>query len=385
MADKCKNCGAELFAGQQFCRACGKPTMTLSANEMPTQALPPNPQAGGVGAAPALTSPLPGGQTGGVFPAHSTSYPSVHVPSAPPARFETPRKSSAKIWIMLVLILGLVGIGSVAAVVWAVKSSRQVIVKKIGLPPLPPPVPRVPTVKDATGTTVGEEGAEVSGDKTVIVKSYALGDGASVSLKNMSGSITIEGWDEPRAEVRIIKRGGSEDDRSNVQIREESDAKHLSLERPLTGDSDVEVEYEVKLPHTLKAIEVSSLHSDVKMSDVSGSINIELKQGDIELSDVSGAFSLKTIQGDTKVEVKELRGDAASKIESIAGDIELQFAGTPNADLKAETLTGEIDLDDHLGLKVEKRVMGERVAGRIGEGQHAVSVKAIKGDIKISK
>src|SRR5436853_7534750 len=37
MAEPCKNCGTELFAGQRFCRACGNPTDTLDAGEAPTQ------------------------------------------------------------------------------------------------------------------------------------------------------------------------------------------------------------------------------------------------------------------------------------------------------------------------------------------------------------
>src|SRR2546423_9962537 len=37
MAEPCKNCGSELFAGQRFCRACGNPTDTLDSGEAPTQ------------------------------------------------------------------------------------------------------------------------------------------------------------------------------------------------------------------------------------------------------------------------------------------------------------------------------------------------------------
>lgn len=380
MANQCINCSAELFAGQQFCRACGTATASLSATEMPTQILYPNsPPAGAASSAPTATAPLPGGHTGEVFPRHATSYPSVHVPPAPPAQ-RAPRRSSAKIWLVLALALLMIGAGCVATVLWAIKSSRTMIVRKIGAPrridapPVPPAAP-----------AVDETGAVVSGDKTVVTKTYALAPGASVSLKNISGSITVEGWDEERAEVKIIKHGGSAEERRAVGIREESNAMHLSLERPLVGGGDIEVEYEVKLPRTLKAIEISSMHSDVKLSNVEGAISVELKQGDISLTDVSGGFNLKTIQGDTTVEVDELRGDAASKIESIAGDIELHFSGAANADLKAETLTGEIGVDDGLGLKVEKRMMGEQATGRLGDGKHQVSIKAIKGDIKITK
>jgi hypothetical protein len=375
MANQCNNCGAELFAGQQFCRTCGKPTVSLSAGEMPTQTLRPGPQTGG--GAPARTVPLSGAHTGEVYPGQGAPYPSVYVPGGPSAPTGAPpRKRSAKLWVALALFVCLIGVVCLAAIVWAIKSSQTAVVRKVQ-------APRRNAAASAP-PAVGEDGAEVSDDKTVITKSYALAEGASVSLKNISGSISVEGWDEPRAEVKIIKHGGSAEERRRVPIREESSPTRLSLERPFGGGGDVEVEYEVKLPRTLKAIEINSMHSDVTLSDVRGAISIELKQGDIKLTKVYGAFSLKTIQGDTKVEVAELREGGESKIENIAGDISLHFDAQPNIELKAETLTGEIGVDNGLGLKVEKRMMGEHVAGRVGAGKHAVSLKAIKGDIRIT-
>ncbi|HEX8853100.1 MAG TPA: DUF4097 family beta strand repeat-containing protein, partial [Pyrinomonadaceae bacterium] len=173
--------------------------------------------------------------------------------------------------------------------------------------------------------------------------------------------------------------------RRAATLVEDSGDKKLSLERPLDGDSPVEVDYEVRLPRALKAIEIRSMRSDVELSGVEGDIRVDLKQGDINLEGVTGVFDLKTMHGETKVEVRELRGDGARKITNMAGDIELGFEGTPNIDLKAKTLAGDIDLDDDLGLKVEKGMVGQSVAGRVGEGKHTVTVEAMAGDIKITK
>src|SRR5919205_834164 len=41
MSDPCKTCGAELFAGQRFCRACGNSTDTLDSGDAPTQHMTP--------------------------------------------------------------------------------------------------------------------------------------------------------------------------------------------------------------------------------------------------------------------------------------------------------------------------------------------------------
>jgi hypothetical protein len=383
MANQCSNCGAELFAGQLFCRTCGKPTQTLSANEMPTQTLPPRtPPA----SAPARTSPLSGGTTADFYPPPPGSYPSVHVPPGASAAQVgvPPRRRSKKIWWVLG---GLFALFCFFGIVGSLidNSRRRVVVVKKKDAPRAPSAPTVPKAGGISGSTLAEDGAKETNDETVITKTYALATGSTVVLKNVSGSIKVEGWDEQRAEVKITKRGGTREQRRGVNIVEDSGDKKLSLERPLEGDSPVEVDYEVRLPRSLKSVEIRSMRSDVELSGVEGDIRIDLKQGDIDLEGVAGVFDLKTMHGETHVEVKELRGDGASTIKSMAGDVELGFEGAPNADIKAKTLAGDIELEDGLGLKVEKGMVGESVAGRLGEGKHSVTIEAMAGDIKITK
>ncbi|HEV2708336.1 MAG TPA: DUF4097 family beta strand repeat-containing protein [Pyrinomonadaceae bacterium] len=381
MANQCNNCGAELFVGQLFCRTCGKPTQTLSANEMPTQALPPKAQPG----APARTSPLSGSTTADFYPPPPTgSYPSVHVPpGAVAGHAGQPRRRRSKIvWAVLAVLFALVCIGAFAAL--NDDPPRRVVVKRKEAKQAPAP-PTLPKAGGISGATLAEDGAQETDNETILKKTYALATGATVVLKNVSGSIKVEGWDEQRAEVKITKRGGTREQRRDVSIIEDSGDRNLSLERPIEGDSPVEVDYEVRLPRSLKSVEIRSMRSDVELSGVEGDIRVDLKQGDIELEGVAGVFDLKTMHGETRVEVKELRGDGASKITSMAGDVVLGFEGAPNIELKAKTLAGDIELDNDLGLKVEKGMVGESVAGRVGEGKHPVTIEAMAGDIKITR
>ena len=57
-----------------------------------------------------------------------------------------------------------------------------------------------------------------------------------------------------------------------------------------------------------------------------------------------------------------------------------------DADLKAETINGDISIDDRFNnLKVEKRPAGHEVKGQLGDGGAAIQLKAITGDIKFKK
>src|SRR5437764_1854073 len=73
MSERCSKCGAELFAGQQFCRRCGA-AVKGAGGDAPTQILPQGAQGGGAGAAVG-TSPFGGGAgTEAVGPRPSDGY-----------------------------------------------------------------------------------------------------------------------------------------------------------------------------------------------------------------------------------------------------------------------------------------------------------------------
>ncbi|HEX8852884.1 MAG TPA: hypothetical protein VF754_05320, partial [Pyrinomonadaceae bacterium] len=179
MSNRCSNCGAELFAGQQFCRTCGKPTQTLSPNEMPTQALPGQAQTAG---SPARTSPLSGASTGDFYPPPSGSYPSVYVPAgaaASQAGVPPRKRRSKKLWVGLGLLFVLVCMGGVALLALIADSPRTIVVRKKAVtPPRAPAAPAAPKAEGVSGTTLVEDGAQETDDETVITKTYALATGA---------------------------------------------------------------------------------------------------------------------------------------------------------------------------------------------------------------
>ncbi len=231
---------------------------------------------------------------------------------------------------------------------------------------------------------MSEEGARVSDNKTIITGSYPLNDNATVSLTNITGNITIEGWDQPQAEVRVTKEGGSEQDRQAVQIKLSSSKDLLSLETSPARSSPVETHYELKLPNHVRAVEINSADSAVKLSQMTGAITISVQGSSIELKDISGAVRTKIVKGETKVTLNKSPGEP-QELSSISGDIELRLHGDINADISAETIDGEIEADDDLELKVEKRTMGQSATVRVGTGGVALSIKTINGDIRIKK
>jgi hypothetical protein len=390
MAERCNSCGAELFTGQQFCRACGTPTRQFSSEELPTQILPPGGQDQQKPAAPPplATSPLPGRDTSD--PVYGTDYSRYQPPpirqraTAPVVALHAPARQRSRAWIYAVLGLLIFFAGaSIAAGLFFLNRPSPIVKRVVTRPnvtvPLPPHLPPHPV-------GAGEEGVEVSGAKSTITKTYPLAKDGSFSLRNFSGNITVEGWDEQQAEVKIIKRGGSQNPNDPLHVAQEEGANRLVFksmpDKP--GGVTREVEYVVKLPRNLRELEIVSTTSNVNLVNVhSASISINVQRGNIELEDVSGTVNSRTMKGNTTVVLSEAAKGAPQVFNGVHGNIELELPSGMNADLKAETVDGDIEIDEDFGIKVEQRVIGRQAVGQLGAGGQPIVVKVVSGNIKI--
>ncbi len=396
MTQRCRNCGAELFAGQQFCRQCGARTGLLSHDDVATQILPDQPS-GRAAAPPTATAP-PGGERRttdpnfGPLPTGPAYQPPQQV--APlgahaPANIPAPRGRGGKLmWLVLVALLVVFGGAVVTGALLLAKRANSISVGKVKItPPKPPVVPHPPGVPGAAdeedSDTMDEDGADVSDSRTIITKTYALTpEEGAFEVKNLNGDITVEGWDEAQAEVKVIKRGGSPEDRENVEIKVERDGNHLGLQ---TGGGEGQVTYEIKLPHRLQHVGLSTLNGNVKIAGVHSGLEVTAQNGNLKLEDVGGAISAKTLHGNMKVVLAADGHDAEQVFTVLNGNIGVELQGDINATVKLEATTGSIDMDDALGLSVVKQMVGQRAAGQLGQGGPPLVIKTLSGNIKLKK
>jgi hypothetical protein len=400
-----------LFEGQQFCRACGTPTRQFSSEDLPTQLLPhqqqqppPPVQAPAPPQTPLSTAPLSGGRTTS-DPLYGAGYPSSYQPPVvmPPQqqRHTSPvvagaphaprRRSRGWLYAVIALIIFFGGASLVAGLFFANRSQQRVtrVVRQKGVvpvPPVPPPMPHPGVEAGDEDVLLENEGAEVSGNQTTITKTYPLAKNGTFAVHNLSGDITIEGWDEQQAEVRIIKRGGSPQARDALRIMREQSPNRLVFNTmpEMRAGGVEEVRYEVKLPRNLRELQIVSNHSNVELTGASAtSISVVVQRGNIGLEDVSGTVNSRTTTGNTKVTIGETARTAPQVFNGVSGNIELEIAPDVNAELKAETVSGDIEVDEEFGIKVEKRMVGQQAAGRIGKGGQPIVIKTVSGNIKI--
>ena len=65
-----------------------------------------------------------------------------------------------------------------------------------------------------------------------------------------------------------------------------------------------------------------------------------------QLSDVDGAVEARTMSGALSPHLNPSRPTSRSRFATTSGDVELEIKPDFDADLKAETMSGDIEIDD---------------------------------------
>lgn len=402
----CDNCGAEILSGHRFCRSCGRPTDDFAEEGTPTQMMPPEPPTRGPRDT-ATTSPSRG-ETNRVYAPpeqnyyQQQQYAPIHPPQpmpyyAPPP----PRSRSPWGWIIAVIALFLIGAVGIAAFVISRANDPPRPPRTVTVPDPPPPPPPPP----------GSNEEVIGAGATTETRSFPFAArGGNLTLKTIKGNVTIEAWDEPRAEVRINKG-------SNAEVRILSDGSNLSLSTEPRGG--VEVEYEIKLPRNVGRINIQSASADIALTDLTGGVEINNGNGQVTLSDISGKIKVNTGNGDISfadvqgeleantgsgtIDMTDVNGrinaNAANgditvhyggqgreplTINTASGDIDVTFDSAVNADLSVKTLTGDIQVDESFSINVQKKQpVGTEARGRIGSGGQQINITTMAGDVRL--
>ena len=77
-------------------------------------------------------------------------------------------------------------------------------------------------------------------------QSYELSSGAALRISNPRGNIRISGWDQPRAEVRAVRRRAAGGGAPSVEVRHTRSL--LELRTPDGDRRAEELDYDVRVP-----------------------------------------------------------------------------------------------------------------------------------------
>jgi beta-lactamase regulating signal transducer with metallopeptidase domain len=142
----------------------------------------------------------------------------------------------------------------------------------------------------------------------VIERTLPAADGERLTLELETGaSVSVRGWKDPSAKIRVRLDGEEDDTRVDVARVADGVRVHMSLEtrKQITSTSH---ELEVMVPERYD-VRLDSAGGDVSLSDLHGRFEGTTGGGTLTLSKVSGDADLRTGGGDIRVSDSELSGN----------------------------------------------------------------------------
>lgn len=218
---------------------------------------------------------------------------------------------------------------------------------------------------------------------------HTLEAGGYLSLENINGDVTIEGWKKNEVSIVAVKSGKTKDiDRITVSIEidkyEGKDWIHVSTHYDIFSLNSGRVDYTIKVPSGAILEDIELVNGNVKVTGVTGYLSLGTVNGSITATGMTGNAWVETINGNLDLSFDKMSSGQSVDLESVNGVVILRIPADANAQVDAETLNGNVSSD--FGLTVEKgEWVGRSMEGLLGSGGARISIETVNGNIEIKK
>jgi hypothetical protein len=251
------------------------------------------------------------------------------------------------------------------------------------------------------GSAHAEESREIQ--RTVTLDSQG-----TVSLHTFKGSVDVETWDQPKAEVfaRIepdTSCGTDSQQRERVRLTEieiDSTAKRLELRSNYDRLKDFPsirlvidgfdatcnaypfVRYRLRMPRTAR-LEIEDHKSEIAVSGLRADARLRTHKGSVNVKGHDGSLDISTHKGDVRVEFARLAD--TSRLETYKGEIEVAVPRSAGFELDARVERGG-SLDAPFNLEERNVGRHERVyEQKVNGGGPLLTLSTRNGTLRITE
>jgi DUF4097 and DUF4098 domain-containing protein YvlB len=243
-------------------------------------------------------------------------------------------------------------------------------------------------------------------DTKEVRRTVGLDSRGTVAIQTFKGSIDVETWSEPRAEIFASIEpdtmcGTAAQQAERVRLTEvdvDASPSKLSIRSDYDALKDFEpipfhvdnfdascnahpyVRYRLRIPATAR-LHIEDHKSDINVSALQGDVRIQTHKGHVNVKGQDGAVELTTHKGDVHVEFTRLAD--SSRLETYKGDIEVTVPRRAGFDLDAR-VEGGGSLEAPFRLDEEQVGKRERVyAQKVNGGGPRLELTTRRGSLKI--
>lgn len=232
--------------------------------------------------------------------------------------------------------------------------------------------------------------ADVTEEKSF---SFQLNDGGRISVDNVNGNIDVTGHSGNAVEIVATKKAGTQEYLDGLEIVIDADEDQIRIETKhpkndgMFGwfkDTSGSVSYEMRVPESAELDTLDTVNGDINIRGVYGDVVADTVNGDVEAEGLRGSFNGDTVNGTVFASFDRVGEGQRIVGDTVNGRITFELPEDASADVRVETVNGNIDADD-FGLEVEKGFVGRDLDGRIGSGGASISADTVNGAVRIRK
>ena len=205
--------------------------------------------------------------------------------------------------------------------------------------------------------------------KTEINETHSLSDNGRIHVDNISGSITLNGWDKNEVKIQGSYSGSVE----KVDITSSSNTIRIKVVYRLGLFFKGKCDLEIFAPRNGK-LDIDSVSAKINISGFKSSASIDSVSGDIVLSGDFTSLDVDSTSGDV-----ELSGNAETlEINTTSGDVDITGSGE---EIDFSSISGSLKI-----IGTYPRIKGDTISGSVdykGKAIDYCNINTTSGSVNI--
>jgi hypothetical protein len=217
-------------------------------------------------------------------------------------------------------------------------------------------------------------------------KTYAIGAGGHILIKNVSGDVKVTGYNGGVIMVDAYPVGR---DRDLVKVEDLSsgDRIELHVRYPESCNCDAGVNFDVHVPAGLdyNFDRLGSVSGNIEVSSVRGIIRATSVSGNVTVTDVTGTVNASSVSGNVDAQITRIQGAGEMKFSSVSGNVSVKAPRNADADIEMSSVSGYLETDFPIQVQEAKYGPGRSARGRVGTGAHSLRVTTVSGKVSLTR
>lgn len=217
-------------------------------------------------------------------------------------------------------------------------------------------------------------------------QSYPLSPGGSIRIGNVSGDVSVSGYDGNVVIVTATKQG-SNPEMVTIEDRSSGNSVDVGVHYPRNcHNCDVSVDFQVQVPRSVSFNfdRIHTVSGNVNITGVNGKLEAASVSGTVRVTDVAGSVNAKSVSGNVEVDLNRLDGNEDMSFTSVSGDVTVKVPAGLNANIDMSSFSGTVDTN--LPLQVAKREFtgGQHASGAVGSGgSRRLHMSSVSGSLSL--